>query len=170
MDPPDHNAGMVDKLELPIPLLSDARGDLSRRCGLWNAEEGVAVPAIVVVDRAGDIRHAYSGDDFADRPGDNEIFEALDALDAGGEPGAREPEVVLSAGEAQAQSVRPEKPAMTLEQLIPYYRGVFFTTVALKKRFAGSRNREALDEVGGYQKLTTGYSEALNETRRLKKG
>ncbi|CAN5550435.1 hypothetical protein BH24ACT21_BH24ACT21_10130 [soil metagenome] len=68
----------------------------------------------------------------------------------------------------QRDSVRPDKPPITLEQLVPYYRGVFFTTVALKKRHKGNGDEEAAGEVDSYQKLTNGYSEALNETRKLK--
>lgn len=145
MDPPNHNVAMVEKLEPPFPLLSDAKGELSRLYGLWNAEEGVAVPSILVVDRSGEIRHLYSGNDFADRPGDAEVFEALEAFKDSGVYGEGEPQVSISSEEANVVSVRPEEPAMTLEQLVPYYRGVFFTTVALKKRFGESRNREALN-------------------------
>ena len=159
---------MAEKLKLPFPLLSDARGELSKLCDLWNEDEGVAIPAIIVVDKSGEIQYAYSGSDFADRPGDGEIFSALDGLDDTEEPEKRVPEVSLSADEAQRDSVRPDRPPITLEQLIPYYRGVFFTTVALKKRLHGNGDEEAAGEVDSYQKLTNGYSEALNETRKLK--
>ena len=168
VDPPDRNASMVDKLELPFPLLGDARGELSKLCDLWNENEGVAIPAIIVVDHSGEIRYAYSGNDFADRPGDEEIFEALDGLGDNGEPEKRNPEIFLSADEAQRDSVRPDRPPITLEQLVPYYRGVYFTTVALKKRLEANEDEEAAREVDSYQKLTNGYSEALNETRKLK--
>ncbi|CAN5568859.1 hypothetical protein BH24ACT22_BH24ACT22_15240 [soil metagenome] len=168
VDPPDHNATMREKLDLPFPLLSDARGELSKLCDLWNEDEGVAIPAIIVVDKSGGIRYAYSGSDFADRPGDDKIFGALDELSDSVETENREPEVSLSADEAQRDSVRPDKPPITLEQLIPYYRGVFFTTVALKKRLNANGAVESAGEVDSYQKLTNGYSEALNETRKLK--
>ena len=166
---------MVEKLDLPFPLLSDAKGELSKLYDLWNAREGVAVPAIVVVDRSGVVRYLYKGDDFADRPGDGPIFEALDALageeapDEGGND-APPPEVELSAEDAEASTVRPTRPAITLEQLVPYYRGVYFTTVALKKRVAGmeSDGREASEEVDRYQALTNGSMEAIKETRESK--
>ena len=64
--------------------------------------------------------------------------------------------------------MRPDRPPITLEQLVPYYRGVYFTTVALKKRHNGNDDEEAAQEVDAYQKLTNGYSEALDETRKLK--
>lgn len=158
---------MAEKLELPFPLLSDARGELGKLYGVWNDDEGVEVPSIVVIDCSGKIQHLYSGNDFADRPGDEEIFEALDNLEDSGEY-SQEPEVSVSPDEAEEESVRPERPAITLEQLIPYYRGVYFTTVAFKKRFGDDRQKEALDDVDAYQKLTTGYSEALQETKKLK--
>jgi hypothetical protein len=167
VDPPSHSVAMVEKLELPFPLLSDARGELGKLYGVWNEDEGVEVPSIIVVDKSGEIRHLYSGSDFADRPGDEEIFETLDGLEDSGEYG-QEPQVSISSEEANEESVRPEKPAMTLEQLVPYYRGIYFTTVAFKKRFGEGRNKEALDEVGAFQKLTNGYSAALQETRKLK--
>lgn len=158
---------MAEKLELPFLLLSDARGELGKLYGVWNDDEGVEVPSIIVVDRSGDIQHLYSGSDFADRPGDERIFEALDNLKDSGEY-SQEPQVSVTPDEAEEESVRPERPAITLEQLIPYYRGVYFTTVAFKKRFGDDRQKEALDDVDAYQKLTTGYSEALQETRKLK--
>ncbi len=171
MDPPGHNEAMVGKLDLPFTLLSDARGELSKLFDLWNGREGVAVPAILVVDRSGTVRYLYKGSDFADRPGDGPIFEALDEIaereDTGAESDAP-PEVRLSADEAEASTVRPERPPMPLELLVPYYRGVYFTTVALKKRFAamGPGGREAHDEVDRYQGMTSRYMEAIKETRK----
>ena len=164
---------MVEKLDLPFLLLSDAKGELSKLYDLWNAREGVAVPAILVVDRSGSVHYRYEGSDFADRPGDAPIFEALDELSVGETTGndlAPQPEVNLSAEEAEASTVRPERPPMTLEQLVPYYRGVYFTTVALKKRFDGMEpgGREAYDEVDRYQGMTNGYMEAIRKTRKHK--
>lgn len=173
MDPPGHNAGMVEKLDLPFPLLSDAKGELSKLYDLWNDREGLAVTAIVVIDRSGSVRYLYKGSDFADRPGDDLIFEALDAVPEREDTDTdRPPEVILSADEAEASTVRPERPAMTLDQLLPYYRGVYFTNFALKKRLEGMEKpggRKAYDEVDNYQRLTNGYMEAIRETRKQKK-
>ena len=158
---------MREKLQLPFPLLSDARGDLAKSYGIWNDREGVAVPTIIVVDRSGGIRYLYAGSDFADRPGDGEIFSALDEL--GDADGSYDGETIvrISGEEANEQSVRPERPAITLEQLIPYYRGVYFTTVALKKRFSEQGKEDVAEKVDAYQALTSGYSESLAETRKL---
>ena len=171
MDPPEHNSRMVGKLLLPFPLLSDPRGGLIRSFGLWDEEEGVAKPSILVVDRSGEIRYLYTGGDFADRPGDEEVFAALDGLDAKIERITGGPELRVTAEEAR-ESLRPDKRPMTMEELRMYYRGVFFTTVALTKRFGGwgRRGRDAFGEVGRYQTMVRRYREALAETVELKKG
>jgi hypothetical protein len=174
VDPPEHNKAMVEKLDLPFGLLSDARGELSKLYDLWNAREGVAVPAIVVVDRSGTVRYLYKGEDFADRPGDTPIFEALDGLAEKEDPetNADAPaEVELSADEAESSTVRPERPPMPLEHLGPYYRGIYFTTVALKKRFAGMEpgGDEATAEVDRYQAMAKRYMEAIKETSKQKR-
>jgi hypothetical protein len=161
---------MVGKLLLPFPLLSDPRGELIQRHGLWDEEEGVAKPSIVVVDRSGEIRYLYTGSDFADRPGDEEVFAALDGLDGKIERITGGPEFRVTAEEAR-ESVRPDKRPMTLEELLPYYRGVFRATVALQKRFGGwgRPGREAFREVSRYQTMVQRYRKALAETVELKK-
>ena len=161
---------MIEKLLLPFPLLSDPRGVLIRRYGLWDEEEGVAVPSILVVGRPGEIRYLYSGSDFADRPGDEEIFAALEGLDGSIERITGGPEIQVMAGET-SESVRPDKQPISLRDLLVYYRGVFRATVALKKRFDGwgRSGREAFREVSRYQAMVQRYREALQETMELKK-
>lgn len=62
---------------LPFSLLSDPSGEAIRSFGAWDDEGRIARPAIVVTDRDGIVRYAYVGADFADRPGDDEVFAAL---------------------------------------------------------------------------------------------
>jgi peroxiredoxin len=171
VDPPRNNTSMVGKLLLPFPLLSDPEGELARRCGLWNAEEGVAVPSIVVVDQSGVVRYLYSGRDFADRPGDGDVFAALDGLDARLGRVTGGPEFRVTAARAREASVRPNRPPLALEQLVPYHRGVLFTTIALKKRLGGlgRSGRKALAEVDRYQAMARRYRDALQETLELKR-
>ncbi len=168
MDPPANNLKMADKLVLTFPLLSDPRGELIKLLGLWNEEESVAVPAIVVLDKSGIVRHIYAGEDFADRPGDEEIFEALDGLEDG-EPKPEEPEVQVVGSDME--SVGPDRPAQTLDRLVPYYRGVNFTTIALKKRFEawGRSGKDAFREVDAYQTMIRNYQKALDETAEFHK-
>jgi hypothetical protein len=152
---------MVEKLDLPFPLLSDPRGDLIKSLDLWNEEEGVSEPAIVVVDRSGTVRRLYSGGkDFSDRPTEEALFALLDEVGTEGEPEGGEPVIRVSAGEAAAETVRPEKPALTLEELGPYYLGTYFATVAMQKKLDG----EAREEVDDYQGLVKEYDAAIRET------
>ena len=126
---------MVEKLDLPFPLLSDPEGELIRRLGLWNEEEGVSEPAIVVLDKSGTVQYLYSsGKDFSDRPPEEYLLKILDEVNTGGLPAGGEPEVRVSAEEAEDETVRPDRTAMTLEQLVTYYRGAYFSTVAMKKK------------------------------------
>ena len=161
---------MVGKLLLPFPLLSDPRGELIKYYGLWDEKDGVAAPSILVVDRSGEIRYLYTGSDFADRPGDEEVFATLDGLDGKIERITGGSELRVTAEEAR-ESVRPDKRPMTLEELLIYYRGVFFATVALKKRFGawGRSGRGAFKEVSDYQTMVRRYREALEETVKLKR-
>lgn len=176
VDPPAYNSAMVGKLLLPFPLLSDARGDLAKTFGLWDAGEGVAASAVVVVDRSAEIRYLRVGADFADRPDDQEIFAALDALgrNGGGDRVERitgGPETRLTAAEARGASVRPDRAAFPLDELVSYHRGALFTTVALKGRFEGwgRSGRNALRETESHQRMARGYLRALKETAELRR-
>jgi hypothetical protein len=153
---------------LYFQLLSDPKGELAKRCELWNADESVAVPAIVVVDREGVVRYLYAGRDFADRPGDEKVLAALEEMPEAGEIGSGvEPEVRFAADEAESSTVRPERPAISLEHLVPYYRGVFFTTVALKRRFGELRDRDAFKEVDRYQRMVKEYRARLTRPAKI---
>jgi hypothetical protein len=161
VDPCGHNRAMVEKLDLPFPLLSDPRGDLTKTLDLWNKEEDVSEPAILVVDKLGTLRRQYSGGrDFSDRPTEEGLFAVLDEVGTEGEPEGAEAKIRVSAGEAARDTVRPDKPAMTLEQLGPYYLGTYYATVAMQKKLDG----EARDKVDDFQDLVEEYNSAIRET------
>ena len=164
---------MVEKLDLPFPLLSDPRGELIKRCGLWNDEEGVSEPAIVALEKSGTVQYLYSGGtDFADRPQEESLLYILDKVASDGEYGEGEPEIRISAEEAENETVRPDKPAITLEQLQPYYRGVYFATVSMNKKLAdeGLQGERIAKRVNDYQGLVTEYNAAIQETVEAKGG
>lgn len=77
VDPPERNAAMVEKLVLPFPLLADPDAVAIEAYGLLDVEQGISRPAIVVVDAHGVVTYAYAGEDFSDRPGDNEVLASL---------------------------------------------------------------------------------------------
>src|SRR5262245_13543168 len=81
VDPPAANAGMVRKLALPYSVLADPDGELAiRPFGVWHEGRNIAKPAIVALAPDGREVYRYVGADFMDRPGDEEILVALDAL------------------------------------------------------------------------------------------
>jgi hypothetical protein len=111
------------------------------------------------------VRYLYAAQDFADRPGDEEVFGALDRLseaETGGR--GRNIETQATTEEATENTVRSDRPRMALERLIPYYRGVFFATVALKRRCGEMRDRDAVKEVDRYQQIVKEYQGKTRET------
>jgi len=62
------------------------------------------------------------------------------------------------------------RPAMSLESLATYYRGVFFATVALKGRLAslGPELRPAVREVTQYQAMVKHFVDALEKTVEMR--
>jgi peroxiredoxin len=173
VDPPSSNAVMVDKLDLPFHLLSDPWGDVIKHCGLWNEEEGISEPAIVALDKSGTVQYLYSGgSDFADRPQEESLLYILDRVGAENNKqyGGNEPEIQVSANEAENETVRPDKPVMALEQLKPYYRGVYFATVSMNKKLVeeGLQGESIAKMINGYQALVTEYNEAIQKTIEAK--
>jgi peroxiredoxin len=78
VDPVKNNRAMVDKLLLPFPLLSDPEGRVIKEWGVWtDAEGGIAKPSIFAVRKDRLIAWRYVGNDYADRPTDDELFDSL---------------------------------------------------------------------------------------------
>lgn len=173
VDPPRHNAGMVGKLRIPFPLLSDPKGAVARAYGLWNADENLAVPAVVVVDRSGTVTYLHAGQDRADRPTDDEVFAALDSLGERGAPGTHierrtgGPEMRTTAVEARNGSVRPARAPLPLEELHTFYEGAFSTTTVLEGRIMGLLLRRASREVARHRSLIRDYATAARQTGDL---
>jgi peroxiredoxin len=175
IDPPSRNAAMVENLDLPFHLLSDPRGELIKHCNLWNDEEVASEPAIVALDKSGRVQYLYSGGtDFADRPQEESLLFILDRVGAESDEdyGGDEPEIQISAEEAENETVRPDKPTLTLEQLKPYYRGVYFATVSMNKKLVdeGLQGESIARRVNDYQGLVSEYNAAIEETLKAKGG
>jgi len=63
---------------LPFDLLSDPEGEVAiRPLGFWDGAGRISAPALVLTDRDGIVRYIYEGRDFADRPKDAEILQAI---------------------------------------------------------------------------------------------
>jgi peroxiredoxin len=78
VDPEENNRAMVDKLLLPFPILSDPDSRVIREWDLLNAaEHNIARPAIFGIRPDGGISYRYVGEDYTDRPTDEELFAGL---------------------------------------------------------------------------------------------
>jgi peroxiredoxin len=169
VDPPSNNAGMVGKLRLPFPLLSDPEGDLARLFGLWDDEERLPAPSVVIADQSAEVRYLYRGNDFADRPTDEEVFAALEGFEGRIERNTGGPEIQLGATRARERSVRPDRRPMQLEELTSYFEGVLQTIEILHGRFGewGRSGKRAIREVDAFQQMVCRYIQALDETIEL---
>ena len=86
--------------------------------------------------------------------------------------GRDEPEIQISSEEAENETVRPDKPEIALEQLKPYYRGVYFATVSMNKKLVdeGLQGERIAKRVNAYQGLVTEYNAAIEKTLEAKGG
>jgi peroxiredoxin len=80
VDSVERNQAMIDKLLLPFPLLSDPDRQVIAMYGIADPKEPIARPALFVIGQDRTVHYAYVGQDFSDRPGDEEIWRALDNL------------------------------------------------------------------------------------------
>ena len=153
VDPPQQNAAMVEKLALPFPILADTDGEVMRSLDAWDENAGIGRPTIIVVDTDKSQALRIDSRDFADRPDDNDVLEALDRL-------GRQPRTDLLA--VRRGEPKPGPRALTLEELRPYFRGVRFIVAAL-----GNRVPEAQGDVQQILAMVERFNKALSETRKL---
>jgi peroxiredoxin len=77
VDAVEQNRVMVDKLLLPFPILSDPAATVIEPWGVLNvAEKGIAKPALFLIQPDWSVAYRYVGQDFTDRPTDEELFTA----------------------------------------------------------------------------------------------
>ena len=157
IDSPGQNAGMVEKLHLPFPILSDPGGEgASKPYGVWDEAGKMARPAILVLDPHGNEVYRYVGEDFMDRPTDEVVIEAVAGL--GLEPLEISPE---TAGHVAPE---PGGRAMKLADLAIYMRGVRFSSNALANR---ARDEHHRSEALRTSKMAEAFIAAQGQTMRL---
>jgi len=59
-------------------------------------------------------------------------------------------------------------PPLPFENLLPYYNGAYFATVAIKGRLAASGHLDAAREVTAYQEMLVEFRDAVIQTQRLR--
>ncbi len=127
IDSPGQNSAMIEKLNLPFPILSDPdRSAAIAPYGVADPKDPreIAVPAVVGVAPDGDEAFRIVASDFADRPTEDTVVDHLRALD-------------LPPTTQDRPATGPAEPgprAMPVSTLRPYWRGARFAAVALKMR------------------------------------
>jgi hypothetical protein len=132
VDPPGRNAALARRWHLPFPVRSDPGGeDIAKPLDAWNGEErgGIAKPTLLVVAPDGRVAYRYDGRDFADRPTDDDLLEALSGLDR---PPVDPPE--------WRPDTEPEEDrgAFRADAFTPYFLGVRSSAMALARRADGA--------------------------------
>lgn len=126
-DAPPMNTAVVEKLALPFPILSDPdRSEAITPLGFAdeNDPRQISRPGTVVVAPTGDVVFAVTGQDYADRPDEDVLLDAL--ADLGLERTSQDPPTL---GEAH-----PGERAMPFEGLTHYFRGAKFAVLAVRGR------------------------------------
>ena len=59
-------------------------------------------------------------------------------------------------------------PPIKFENLLPYYNGAYFASVAIKGRLAAAGQVEAAREVTAYQEMVVEFRKAIVETHKLR--
>jgi len=160
VDTPGQNAAMIEKLALTFPVLADPDRDRAiTPLGFADEKDPrqISRPGTVIIAPDGEIAHRTVGRDFADRPDEDDLLEALGSL--GLDPTSQGPPAV---GEAE-----PGEKAMPFEALFHYYRGAKFAVLAFRSRYR-ELGEEFRDDAKAYAVMVDRYLEALSavEERR----
>lgn len=138
---------MVEKLDLPFPLLSDPDGrGAIKPYGVWHEERGVARPAVVVVGIDGEEAFRQVSREFSDRITEDDLVERVLALDL---PPVKQDPPAIGRPEAGER-------AFPLTSLAPYFRGVKFATIALRVRVPQAEEEAAALEAEAERYIESG--------------
>jgi hypothetical protein len=83
VDPPSAQLAMNLRWHLPFPWISDASGDrLAKPLDVWNPDDrgGAFHPLVLLLGPDGQVLVRHRSRDFADRPDDRDVLEALNGL------------------------------------------------------------------------------------------
>lgn len=161
VDPPARNAAMVEKLELPFPLLSDP--DRSAAIGpLGVADEqdqrSISRPAMILVAPDGTEAWRFVSRDYADRLPEDEVLERIRGL--GLAPTSQSPPETVD------PQAGPE--AVRLEALPAYFRGARYTALALGLRHGRDHEPIKVDSKAYVAEMDR-YHRAVSDLLKRKK-
>lgn len=149
---------MVEKLDLPFPLLSDPDRSLAiTPLGVADRkdERNLARPAMILVDPAGEERFRFVSRDFADRLPEDDALAAVTALG-----------LAPTSQPAPTPGVADPGPrAMPLDGLPYYLRGARFAALAMGLRH-GHHDDSIKDDSKAYVAEMDRYWDAVQALRK----
>lgn len=136
VDSPTRNAAMVRRWRLSFPIVSDPGGErFLHPLDLWDERDPrqIGIPAVIVLSPSGEEVSRHRSRDFADRPDDTDIMDALAAM---GLP-------PLAPPDPWEPDIEPEEhpKAFRTEAFGAYHRGVMFAMTALAARIHDADDR-----------------------------
>ena len=156
VDSPGQHAAMVEKLNLPFPLLSDPERDLAvGPYDLLNTVDprNLAIPATVLVGPEGEEVSRSVSRDYADRPFEDAALESL--LELTLDPVVQPPPT--------PGVPEPGPAAMPFGDLRTYFRGAKFGSKAMGLRTG------AMDEANRFGLLMDHYMEDMRAMYKFKR-
>jgi len=159
-DTPGQNSAVMEKLALTFPLLSDeGKEDAVRPLGF--DDEGdprqISKPGSVIISPDGEVMSRFVGEDYADRPDEDDILREVLAL---GLPPTSQGLPAIGASE-------PSEKAMPYEGLKYYFSGAKFATLALRRRHRHIAD-EFKDDTKQYVAMIERYLAALSSVKGRK--
>lgn len=156
VDTPGQNAAMVEKLDLPFPILSDPDRDLAiRPYELADDKDprNIAIPAVVLIRPDGEEAMRIVSRDFADRPTEDDVVTAVKMLRL---PAAEQEPPRLGL-------LEPGPRALAVDGLVPYFRAAKFALIAL-----GLRRPDVKEDADAFIAQLDRHGEAIVDLYRRK--
>lgn len=147
---------MNETWHLPFRWTSDPDGErFAKPLDAWNADADIYQPCTVVVSPDGDVVWSEVSQDFTDRPDDEPILSALEALDLPARPDAEpwRPEGVTP---------RRSKKAFQPKSFITYFRAIKMNTSTVAARMQDEDDRATLETEAA---MCTSFLEAFDAWR-----
>lgn len=133
IDSPQRQSALIQNLMLPFPLLSDPdRTAAVQPFGVADEKDrrDIARPAVVLITPDGEEAFRIVSRDYADRPMEDSVLEAVRAL---GLPPTTQDLPALGPAE-------PGPAAFRVNDMVPYFRGARFAAHAMGNRFPEARS------------------------------
>lgn len=159
-DSPAQNSAVIEEFALPFPILSDdSRQEAIEPLGFADEEDPrqIAKTGVVVLSPEGTEVFRYVGREYADRPHEDRLLEAVEKL---GLPPTRQPSPTIGPGE-------PGERAMIMDALPHYLRGAKFGVLAIRSRHRDI-SEEFREDSRAYVQMVDRFLDALSKVEERK--